>query len=116
MVNYLPVKPSVKIKLKTLRFAIYARVVSFVGAAFLSSVGLGLVIDSFVPGIRAILVGVLVMLLELEIPEINRLREPQIRGVIYIAAGIISSTNPLTAFLGLVIITGGVLYLVYNYQ
>ena len=95
--------------------AMYAHVLGLVGGALMAILGLISALSGFNLGpFLAVLLGVFVVLIELDSVSIPFLKESLARGIIWIIIAVITGYGAI--FTGLVVLISGVLYLVYHFS
>ncbi len=112
MVNLM--KPTVKLKAKKPQFALYGHILSLIGSLVPVVFGLLALVTLNFNGLIGLIGGLFILLVEIDTIKLDFLKDSLVRGIVWIILAVVFGIgNILTS---LIIIFGGVFYIIYHFQ
>lgn len=105
-------KPNVTLKGKNPNMAVYGHLLSLIGSLLAVVIGtLSLINSAKFNGIIGIVAGIFILVVELGKFELLFLKDPLMRGIVWILLAVVASIGDWLT--GLAIVVGGILYILY---
>ncbi len=114
-------KPTIEVKAKNPKMAVYAHLLSLIAGILLIVLGVvALIRGGILGGILSLIVGVVVLLVEIDVIEIGFLKDALVRGILWIILAIVVAGGSLFDLIVLAswlcLLVGGILDLIYHFK